>query len=148
MTLFFALRWRNGHSGYPHGFLSHRSFLHIYKHAHESIQEQIYRHTYTHTSTDIYTHAYTYTQRHTAHAHVLTHTSTYAHTLDTIHTAALTCCPLCFLFLARKVLALFALSFSFQVLDSWKGLIARKRGMEKELGSGRPRGEKLTCFCS
>lgn len=70
-----------------------------------------------------YTHAYTYTQRHTAHAHVLTHT----HILPTGHNTQLpSCCPLCFLFLAKKSSCPFALSFSFQVLDSWKGLIARR----------------------
>lgn len=108
-----------------------------------------YIHALTHIHPQTYIYMYTYTHRDTLQMHTCyTHTPTYAHILDITHTGALTCCPLCFIVLARRVLAFFALSFSFQVVNSWKGLIARKRGMEKELGSGRPCGEKLTCFCS
>lgn len=108
-----------------------------------------YIHMLTHIHPQTYIYMHTYTHRDMLRINTYLHTHPHTHTyIDITHRGAFTCCPLCFIVLARKVLDFFALSISFQILDLWKGLIARKWGMEKELGSGRPCGEKIICFCS
>lgn len=74
--------------------------------------------------------------------HVHTHTHVYAHA----HACTRRCTCKLLIVLARQALAFFAFSFSSQVLDSWKGAVARGWGDGEGTGEGQAMWREANLF--
>lgn len=131
-TSFCVLSWRSGHNGY----------LHKCSHTQIPLNTFIIMHMCTCTQTHTYRHRDRQTHTHT-HMHTYINTSPiHTHSQTRTHAAHAAYC------LGKKRSCLLCTQLFFPSLDSWKGIAARRWGVGREQGSGRPCGEKLICFCS
>lgn len=123
---------------------------HVCMHTYTYMHEHICVCVHTHTHIYVYTCMHSQTHRRTSHPHMLTHTSTSTHIHKHItHTQMQTHAAHSAYCLGKKSSCLFCTWLFFPS----PGFLERARsvrswGMGKELGSGRPCGEKLICFCS